>query len=104
MEILIHIANGLYVASYFMRDILWLRLYSVIAASCLVGFFYFQSDPILPVIFWNLFFVLLNICWIVRLILERLPSRPNKDGRDPGKLAFDATASDAAMLRSSLER
>ncbi len=104
MEILIHIANCLYLASYVMRDVLWLRLFTVIAATCLVGYFYFNSVPILPVIYWNLFFILLNLCWIIRLILERRPPQADEDGRRPGKLAFDVITPDEAMLRRSMER
>jgi hypothetical protein len=71
MDILIHAANVLYLVSYFTRDILWLRVFTVIAASCLAGYFYFGVFPLLPAVYWNLVFIVLNLCWIVRLILER---------------------------------
>ena len=33
MEILLHVANVIYLASYSVRDILWLRIFTVGAAS-----------------------------------------------------------------------
>ncbi|MCZ6472732.1 MAG: cyclic nucleotide-binding domain-containing protein [SAR324 cluster bacterium] len=73
MEYFIHGANILYLFSYLVRDILWLRVLTVVAASCLIPFFYFRPEPLLAPIYWNLLFTSLNIYWIVRLLLERRP-------------------------------
>lgn len=73
MEYFINIANILYLFSYLVRDILWLRILTVIAASCLIPYFYFRPDPLMTAIYWNLLFTVLNVYWIVRLILERRP-------------------------------
>ena len=73
MDALIHVANVLYLLSYLVRDILWLRVLTVVAASCLIPFFYFRPEPLLIPIYWNLLFTALNIFWIVRLVLERRP-------------------------------
>ncbi len=51
MEYTIHIANVLYMMSYLMRDILWLRIITVLAASCLVPYFYFRPDPLYAAIY-----------------------------------------------------
>lgn len=77
MEILINAANILYLLSYFVRDILKLRVLTVIAATCLIGYFYFRPQPMMTVVYWNTFFVLQNIFWIVRLLLRgRVSARP----------------------------
>lgn len=73
MEILIHGANVLYLVSYVMRDILWLRIFTVTAAILLVSFFYLQPEPLLSAVVWNIVFVVLNVFWIARLIWERRP-------------------------------
>jgi len=75
METFLHAANVLYLFSYLVRDILWLRILTVIAASCLLPFFYFRPEPLMSAIYWNLLFTVLNIYWIVRLLLERRPVR-----------------------------
>ena len=73
MDYLINIANILYLFSYLVRDILWLRILTVIAASCLIPYFYFRPDPLIIAIYWNLLFTSLNIFWIGRLLVERRP-------------------------------
>lgn len=73
MDYLINIANILYLFSYLVRDILWLRIVTVIAASCLIPYFYFRPDPLIIAIYWNLLFTSLNIFWIVWLLIERRP-------------------------------
>jgi len=61
MEYFVHIANVLYLFSYSMRDILWLRILTIAAACFMLPYFYFQPDPLYPPIFWNLVFITLNI-------------------------------------------
>jgi hypothetical protein len=73
MDYLINIANILYLFSYLVRDILWLRILTVVAACCLIPYFYFRPDPLLIAIYWNLLFTSLNIFWIGRLLIERRP-------------------------------
>ena len=75
LEILINTANVLYLFSYMVRDILWLRTLTVIAALCLMPYFYFQSVPLMTPNYWNIGFTILNIFWIVLLLLERRPIR-----------------------------
>lgn len=71
MEYFINIANILYLFSYFVRDMFWLRVLTVIAASCLTVYFYFRPEPLMAAVYWNLFFIALNVYWVFRLLLER---------------------------------
>ena len=73
MDYLINVANVLYLFSYLVRDILWLRILTVIAAVFLITYFYTRPDPLFTAIYWNLLFTGLNIFWIVRLLSERRP-------------------------------
>ena len=66
MEYLINIANVLYLLAYFMRDIRWLRAFTIIAASLLSAYFYFQPEPLMTPVYWNLFFGALNAYHLVR--------------------------------------
>lgn len=88
MEYLIHIANVLYLFSYSMRDILWLRILTVAAASFMLPYFYYLPDPLYPPIFWNLLFMTLNIFWIARLLLERRPVKLSDDEQQLCQIAF----------------
>lgn len=75
MEALVYIANLLYLASYFMQDILWLRALTITAAICLVGYFALRPEPLMTVVCWNLFFVGLNVLQIVRIVVARRRER-----------------------------
>ena len=70
------IANVAYVfvfTSFLMRDILWLRVFSVLATSIIVPYYLLQTEPLWPCIAWNIAFATINTYWIVRLTLERRP-------------------------------
>lgn len=88
MEVMIHSANVLYLLSYLMRDILWLRMFTVVAASCLILYFYFRPDPLMAPIYWNLLFIALNVYWICRLLLERRPVKLTEDEQQLCQLVF----------------
>jgi len=57
--------------SYFVKDMLKLRILTVVAASCLIAYFDFQPEPMLTVVYWNSFFVAQNAFAIVRLVIKR---------------------------------
>ena len=85
---LIHAANILYLFAFMVRDILWLRILTVAAAFCLVPYFYFQPEPLMAPIFWNLAFTALNVFWIILLLLERRPVRLNEEEQRLCELVF----------------
>ena len=87
-ELLIHAANVLYLFAFMLRDILWLRILTVVAASCLIPYFYFRPDPLMAPIYWNLAFTALNIFWIVRLLLERRPVKLSEEEQRLCELVF----------------
>ncbi len=73
MDYLIHTANILYIFSYLVRDILWLRILIVIAIAFVIPFYYFQPVPLMAPVYWNLVFMSINIVQIVILLIERRP-------------------------------
>ncbi len=83
VEYIIHFANVLYLVSYLVKDILWLRILTVVAIFCLLPYFYFQPQPLMAAIAWNIGFAVINIFRICLLLLER---RPVKLGEDDQKL------------------
>ena len=88
MEALIHSANLIYLVSYVMRDILWLRVFTVIAAACLILYFYFLPNPLLTPVYWNILFITLNFFWIARLLLERRPVQLTAEEKQLCELVF----------------
>lgn len=87
-DLLIHVANVLYLFAFMVRDILWLRILTVIAASCIIPYFYFQPVPLMTPIYWNLTFTALNTFWIVRLFLERRPVKLSAEEQTLCELVF----------------
>ena len=87
-ELLIHAANVLYLCAFLVRDILWLRILAVVAAACLIPYFYFRPEPLLTPVYWNLAFTALNIFWIIRLLLERRPVKLSEEEQRLCELVF----------------
>jgi Gpi18-like mannosyltransferase len=67
-------ANLMYVVAYFTLDILRLRLLTTAAAICLAVYFYSQPTPLMNVVGWSVFFVLLNLVQIGRILKSRYSS------------------------------
>jgi len=68
---MVYIANLLYLMSYLSRDIVTLRVYTISAALCLITYFFNLPEPLLTVVAWNIFFVLLNIWQIARQYVHK---------------------------------
>jgi len=71
VDSLVTLANLLFVGAYFVRKMLWLRAFALGGASCLALYFYTLPTPLMQVVYWNLFYVTLNLLWIGRLVLLR---------------------------------
>ena len=95
MEILIYVANGMNLLGYCMKDILRLRLMMLAAASCLAAYFYCRPEPLMTVVYWNLFYVALNLYQIARLLRARFKSAsegPEAGEEIDGEAAANANA------------
>jgi hypothetical protein len=75
MNYWIHVANALYLASYLVKDILWLRVLTVVAGVLLLPYYFMQPVPLWPAIAWSGVFLAVNIVQIKILLLERRPIR-----------------------------
>jgi len=83
--------NGAYVLflfSYLVRDILKLRLLSLVAGFLLIGYFLLQKEVSIDGVAWNVLFSIINIVQIYRLILERRPVRLRDEEHELHQLAF----------------
>ncbi|HTQ46069.1 MAG TPA: cyclic nucleotide-binding domain-containing protein [Polyangiaceae bacterium] len=88
MVVLIHVANVLYLFSYLVKDILWLRLLTVVAGSVLLAYYVLLPAPLWAAIGWNVVFLAINIRQIHVLLLERRPVRLTPDELRLHQLAF----------------
>lgn len=81
-------ANVLYLASYSVRDILWLRILTVVASALLIPYYELQPVPLTAAIEWNVVFIAINCYWIVRLLIERRPVHFTPDEARLRQLSF----------------
>jgi hypothetical protein len=75
MAYLLHTANVVYLLSYLVKDILWLRLLTVVGGVLLMVWAYMQPEPLWASLAWNAVFMTINVWRIVLLLLERRPVR-----------------------------
>jgi hypothetical protein len=71
-EFAAHLASILTAIAYLVKDILWLRILTVVACVAGIIFNYFvPATPLWVVIYWNLLFMAINIVQIVIILKER---------------------------------
>ncbi len=88
---MLHIANVLYLASYLVRDILWLRLLTVVAMLCLFPYYFTCADePLWMPIFWQGLFLAVNLFQIGLIVRERWP----RELHDAERQLYDTVFSD----------
>ena len=67
-----HLASILTMVAYLLKDILWLRLLTILSCFAGIAFNYFvPATPLWSVIYWNLLFATINIVQIAIIIRER---------------------------------
>ena len=78
-----HVASILTLAAYLVRDILWLRILSIVASFAGIIFnYYVPVTPLWAVIYWNLVFIAINAVQIVIIIKERSGVHFTKEERE----------------------
>ncbi len=71
MDYLATIANTLFISGYLVRDMLKLRLLSLVGTCCLAVYFCALSEPLMHMVAWNVFYALLNAAWVIRLLADK---------------------------------
>jgi hypothetical protein len=75
MELWFHLANVIYVFSYLVTDILWLRVFAVVGGFSYLTWTLTTPTPNLSLIGWTLVYNTINVVQIARLWYERRPLR-----------------------------
>jgi len=88
MTIAFHLANVMFLLSYTVRDILWLRLITLLAGASLILSFVLQPHPPTAAIVWQVIFLAINIVRIHLLIRERRPIPLAADEQHLANLVF----------------
>lgn len=88
MVVFIHIANAILLCSYLVKDILWLRVFTVLAGLVVLGYYAWMPMPLWPAIAWNVVFAAINLRQIQLLLRERRPVTLRPDELRLYQLAF----------------
>jgi len=79
LDVLANAAMLLYLASYSVRNILVLRVLTVLGIVMLMPYYYLQPVTLWTAIAWNIVFAIINVFWIVKLLAERRPVTFSED-------------------------
>jgi hypothetical protein len=80
MEFLITLANLFYLSGYLVRSMLALRVLALGGAATLAVYFATRPEPLITAVYWNLFYVAMNLTWIARLLAGAGPRREDPAG------------------------
>jgi CRP-like cAMP-binding protein len=83
--VIFFIANFLYVISYTLTSMVWLRILAIIAAASTLPYFYLQSEPLWSAIFWQLCFLTVNLVNLSIILFSMRTTNFNEDE----ELAYD---------------
>jgi hypothetical protein len=64
------IANSIYVISYMLTSMVWLRVLAIIAAISTFPYFYFQLEPLWSALFWQACFLAVNLVNLLILLFS----------------------------------
>ena len=70
---LVNLSNIVFLVAFSVRDVLRLRLLSIVGEAMILPYYYFQSATLWPPIFWGVAFMMVNAVRVVAIVLERRP-------------------------------
>ncbi|MBT8048216.1 MAG: cyclic nucleotide-binding domain-containing protein [Xanthomonadales bacterium] len=86
--VIFFVANSLYVISYMLTSMVWLRLLAIIAAVSTVPYFYFQVEPLWSALFWQGCFLLVNLVNLLILLYHMRATQFDPDEQQAFQLRF----------------
>jgi CRP-like cAMP-binding protein len=85
---LVNLSNLIFLLAFSIRDVLQLRILSVVSYLIILPYYYLQQQPLWLPVFWGIAFIVINGLRIVLLLLERRPVKLNDDEAELYKLVF----------------
>jgi len=85
---LVNLSNLIFLLAFSIRDVLQLRILSVVSYLVILPYYYFQQQTLWPPVFWGVAFIVINGLRIILLLLERRPVKLNNDETELYKLVF----------------
>lgn len=83
IDLLVHLSCFLTLASFWVRDILWLRLFSIASSLVWIGYMMSGEGRLIGAsLFWNLVFITINTVRVTQLVLEKRGVRLSTEESD----------------------
>lgn len=83
IDLLVHLSCFLTFVSFWVRDILWLRLFSIASSIVWIGYMASGEGRLIAAsLFWNIVFMSINAIRIAQLVLERRGVHLSAEERD----------------------
>jgi Popeye protein conserved region len=73
LNFLDHLANLIFIGAYWVRDILWLRLLSIIGSLVVIQYYLWQKEPLWVPMMWSCVFIGIHATRAWALVKERRP-------------------------------
>lgn len=86
--VIFFIANTLYVISYMLTSMIWLRILAIVAAASTFPYFYFQTEPLWSALFWQSCFLAVNLVNLLVLLFRMRDTHFDDDERRAYELKF----------------
>ncbi len=86
--VIFFIANTLYVISYMLTSMIWLRILAIIAAASTFPYFYFQAEPLWSALFWQSCFLLVNLVNLLVLLFSMRATHFDDDEQKAFEIKF----------------
>ncbi len=98
--VFLNAANILYLICYALKDVLWLRIFCVIAMCTIMPYYIWGvSEVQYGCIWWNVAFMTINLYWIVVIISERKPPKMSVEQKRLYQDVFERSCSPRDMLK-----
>ena len=103
--VIFFVANSLYVVSYMLTSMLWLRILAIVAAASTFPYFYFQPEPLWSALFWQSCFLTVNLVNLAVLLYSMRTPRFDEFEAQAHDLKFaDLKPHEAAPLLKTAHR
>jgi len=89
LNVIDHLANLIFLGAYWVKDILWLRLLSILGSLVVIPFYLLRSEPLWAPVMWSCVFISIHAFRAFGIVTERRPGAFTGDER----LLYDKTFS-----------
>ena len=100
----VNVSNIVFLVAFSTRDVLKLRILSLVGEGVILPYYYLQTETLWPPIFWSLAFMAVNAVRIVATVLERRPVILSEKEEQLYRIAFRSVEKREFLRLANLAR